>query len=193
MQKSSYNSVKNNDHIQFTDLRDQHAFQEGHLKGALNLNIKNYGKYSDELIKKNHEIVLIVDENSTQLLDEFEEKFGSENVSGYLVNEEISKEDKEAIETVSPKEFLENEEDYILLDVRHPDEITRPAPEKNLVNIPLEDLNTHLNDLDQSKDIYTLCGSGNRATTTASYLVAHNFNPTVIEGGMKGIEEYKKD
>lgn len=193
MEKLSYDSVKNNNNIEFIDLRDQSAFQDGHLKDSLNLNIKNYKKYGNELVKKNQEMVLIVDENSTQLLDEFEEKFGSENISGYLMNEEIRKEDKETIVTISPKEFLENEEDYILLDVRHPDEITRPAPEKNLVNIPLKDLGTHLDDLDQSKDIYTLCGSGNRATTTASYLAAHNFNTTVIEGGMKGLNKYKKD
>jgi len=31
------------------------------------------------------------------------------------------------------------------------------------VNIPLENLNTQLDELDHSKEIYTLCGSGNRA------------------------------
>ena len=61
-------------------------------------------------------------------------------------------------------------DDYILVDVRHPDEITRPAPEKNLVNIPFEDLVNDYQSLDTSKQIFTLCGSSNRSTAAASFL-----------------------
>lgn len=193
MNKLTYSKVKDSGKIQFIDLREQVAYRKGHLKDSLNLVIKNYEKYADNFLDKNQLIVLIVDEDSTQLLDEFEEKFKTDNVQGYLMNEEIDQADKETSKSVSPKDFFENNEDYILLDVRHPDEITRPAPEKNLVNIPLEDLTNQLDQLDQSKEIYTLCGSGNRSTTAAAYLAANDFQPIVIEGGMKAVQEYENN
>src|SRR5699024_7632047 len=85
--------------------------------------------------------------------------------------------------------FLAVQDDYILLDLRHPDEITRLAPEENLINIPLEDLPSTYQKLDKDQKIYTLCGSGNRATAAASFLANKGYKPVVIEGGMKAVQE----
>lgn len=54
---------------------------------------------------------------------------------------------------ITAADFLQlpDDQDYVLLDLRHPDEITRPAPEKNLVNIPLEKLADNLEKLIATK------------------------------------------
>lgn len=106
--------------------------------------------------------------------------------------DEIPKEAIHHSDTITAAAFLKKESDFILLDVRHSDEITRPAPEKNLVNIPLEDLAANYQELSQSKEVYTLCGSGNRGTISASYLETKGFQPIIIEGGMKAIQETMK-
>ncbi|UUX33511.1 rhodanese-like domain-containing protein [Fundicoccus culcitae] len=164
------------------DVRTQTAFQAGHLKNALNLNPGNFKKYLDYFVGDDEKIVVVIDD--VTVLDEI----SHDSVIGYLMADSIPEDTLVGVETIPASEFLGLETDYILLDVRTPDEITRPAPEKNLLNIPFEDLPKRLNDLDQTKTIYTLCGSGNRSTAAASYLLTQGFDAQVIEGGMKAVQ-----
>ncbi|XJS11796.1 rhodanese-like domain-containing protein [Aerococcaceae bacterium WGS1372] len=68
--------------------------------------------------------------------------------------------------------------------------MTRPAPEVSLVNIPLENLHNDYSILDAKSKIYTLCGSGNRATTATSFLIDKGYDVKVIDGGMKAMNEH---
>jgi rhodanese-related sulfurtransferase len=56
-------------------------------------------------------------------------------------------------------------------------------PEKNRINIPLKTLYKDFEKLDKNKRIYIFCGSGNRATTAASYLKVRGYEVVVITGG----------
>ncbi|HBY90755.1 MAG TPA: hypothetical protein DEO37_10005 [Aerococcaceae bacterium] len=40
--------------------------------------------------------------------------------------------------------------------------------------------------------MYTLCGSGNRGTAAASYLETLGFQPIIIDGGMKAIQDERQ-
>ena len=75
------------------------------------------------------------------------------------------------------------------MDVRDQASVTKPAPTKNLVAISLNDLADEYDKLDHEKEIYTLCGSGNSATTAASFLNKQGRKATVIEGGATAIQE----
>lgn len=169
---------------QLVDIRSQQAFQEGHLKGSLNLNPGNFKKFADYYLDPKRPIVFVT-ENSAELTDLDTAAF---KIAGYLAVADIPSDSFEKIDTISVADFLK-EEDFILLDVRHPDEITRPAPEKNLVNIPFEELVTAYKSLDNSKKVYTLCGSGNRGTAAASFLLDKGYTASVIVGGMKAMQE----
>ena len=169
MKKIFYEDINNQ---QLVDVRTQHGYQEGHIKNSLNLNPSNFKTYA------------------TYYLDVNQLGFNQRN--GYLLIDEVPKEDLQTTETIPAEDFLNKSDDFILLDVRHPDEITRLAPEKNLVNIPFEDLVNDYQSLDTSKQIFTLCGSGNRSTAAASFLESKGLNPKVIEGGMKAIQEIGK-
>lgn len=94
--------------------------------------------------------------------------------------------------TISPEAFFDLDGDYILLDLRDHQEITRPAPEKHLLNIPTPQLANRINELDPDKTIYTLCGSGGRATLAAIYLANHGYKTCIIEGGMKAVQAYQQ-
>lgn len=174
------------------DVRSQHDYQKGHLKPSLNLNPGNFKKYVSYYVDTDEPILFIIGEENPEMLEELSEHVKSLNFSkaeGYLLAEELPKEKLESLPTISVDTFQQLEEDYILLDVRHPDEITRPAPEKNLKNIPFEDLIDKTQTLSKNKTIYTLCGSGNRSTAAASYLKNQGFDTAVIEGGMKAVQE----
>lgn len=189
MNKLNYHEIKDQ---QLVDLRLQHAFQAGHLKEALNLNPSNFKKYAAIYLDADQPVVFVISREQQAELDEMAtlaEELGFTHIDGFILADDLPQENLETTPTIPAEAFLGKEGDYILLDVRHPDEITRPAPEKNLVNIPFEDLIRDHVSLDSHKDIYTLCGSGNRSTAAASYLATKGFNPTVIEGGMKAVQE----
>lgn len=188
MKKLTLDQIQNQTLI---DLRSQKDFQKGHLKGALNLNPKNLSKYGETFLEKEQAIVLVVGEKDSNDTLALVAEAGVESVMGYLIAEEQAEEDLESVDTIKVEDFMELEEDYLLLDLRHPDEITRPAPEKNLINIPLENLAETYQQLNSSKPVYTLCGSGNRATAAASFLAKKGYQTVVIEGGMGAVEAFR--
>lgn len=190
MKRLHFTDIQNQ---QLVDVRSQQDFQTGHIKGALNLNPGNYQKYAAIYLDAAQPIVFLVETEDDTLLSDLVQAsatLGYDEVAGYLVMADVPEESLEKAATISAADFFQKE-DFILLDVRHPDEITRPAPEKNLVNIPFEDLVTAYKDLDENKTIYTLCGSGNRGTAAASYLLSKGLKPVVIEGGMKAIQAHQ--
>ena len=166
------------------DIRDNTTFRQGHLPNSLNVTAKQKDKYWDGLVKNKENLVILTDKEES--LADFEDL----NLNAYLLFEDIPQEVLVTSAEITAADFLQlpDDNDYILLDLRHPDEITRPAPEKNLVNIPLEKLADNLERIDSDKDIYLLCGSGGRATAGDAYLTAHGYNKThVIEGGIKAV------
>lgn len=189
MMKLSYGDLKDELLI---DIRTQYAFQAGHLKGALNLNPGNFKKFAPNYIRPSEEVILITEEeclSDLKFIANHVEDLGLDIIQGYLLIEEVPVEDLHALSTISAEDFLNLDSPYILLDVRHPDEITRPAPKKNLTNVPFENLPNKYDSLDKKQTIYTLCGSGNRSTAAASYLLSKGYKAIVIEGGMKAIQD----
>ena len=192
MRKINYKDITNQ---QLIDVRTQHGYQAGHIKNSLNLNPGNFKTYAPYYLDLNQPVIFIVgseEEAHLEELSEFADELGFTQNNGYLLIDEVPKENLQSTGTIPAEEFLNKNDDYILVDVRHPDEITRPAPEKNLVNSPFEDLVNDYQSLDTSKQIFTLCGSGNRSTAAASFLESKRLNPKVIEGGMKAIQEIGK-
>jgi len=75
-----------------------------------------------------------------------------------------------------------------LIDVRQPDEVasgTLPGA----INIALGELPDRLKELDSSKRVVVLCGSGVRSTKASELLTEAGFTDVVnLEGGMKSYE-----
>lgn len=191
MKKINYKEINDQ---QLVDVRSQHDYQAGHISKSLNLNPGNFKKYATYYINLSKPVIFIVgseDKDKLQVLSKVADELGISQLNGYLLIDEVPKENLQTTETIPAGDFLNISDNFILLDVRHPDEITRPAPEKNLVNIPFEELVDKYQSLDTSKQIYTLCGSGNRSTAAASFLESKRFDPKVIEGGIKAIQEIR--
>ncbi len=177
---------------QLVDVRTQHEYQKGYVKHSINLNPENFKKYASYYLDTAQPIVFIVGTADQEALEDLftaAEVLGFSQIEGYLLADEWPKEELKELPIIPAEDFLALEDDYILLDVRHPDEITRPAPEKNLVNLPFEDIIGAAPNFDKNTPIYTLCGSGNRSTAAASYLTSQGFRAAVVEGGMKAVQE----
>ena len=86
---------------------------------------------------------------------------------------------------ISAVELSRNLEDYFVLDVRDPGELEVCAL-PGAVNIPLGDLDSHLDAIDVNRPKCIVCYSGARATTAARMLLDAGIGDIrVLDGGMK--------
>jgi sulfur dioxygenase len=85
------------------------------------------------------------------------------------------------------KQITENP-DLIILDVRTPAELTGPLGKiKNVINIPVQDLEKRVGELDKYKDkeIAVICRTGHRSSIGTKILLKHGFTKVEnVEGGM---------
>ncbi|MGR9074073.1 MAG: FAD-dependent oxidoreductase [Gammaproteobacteria bacterium] len=77
-----------------------------------------------------------------------------------------------------------NEEGYLLLDVRSPSEFTT-SHIPGAVNIPLEDLRTRFHELPDDREIWIICGVGQRAYYAIRLLLQNGFDAKILSGGMQ--------
>lgn len=177
---------------QVIDTRFQHAFQSSSAKKALNIPLAKFEKVAKKLLDPQTPLVFLVakeDQAALELLEAQAKQQGFQSILGYVSMDDIPTDQLRLTKTISAKAFLAQESDYVLLDVREPETVTKKAPEKNLTVIPLAKIAENHTSLDRHKEIYTLCGSGNSATTAASFLNKEGYDAIVIEGGVTAILE----
>ncbi len=90
------------------------------------------------------------------------------------------------------KEKIDSGEDFILLDVREPQEYEfSRIREKEAMLIPLMKLPTVLDKLPKDKPIYIICRSGNRSLQATLWLMEKGFkNVKNVEGGILAWSEF---
>lgn len=184
-------------HSTLVDVRSQFDFQVAHAKGSLNLSSSNLSKYALNFLATDQAITFVVEDDSPETLSELTDKanaIGLTNVQGYVLFAELPADSLQSIDTISAEDFLSLpiDDSFTLLDLRQAAEITRPAPDRNLSNIPIEELAKEYTKLEEKQKIYTLCGSGGRATAAASFLSDKGYKPIVITGGMKAVQALNK-
>ncbi|OEF96688.1 CoA-disulfide reductase [Desulfuribacillus alkaliarsenatis] len=72
----------------------------------------------------------------------------------------------------------------ILLDVRTPSEFERGHVDNSL-HMPLDNLRSHINELNSSKEIYVYCHSGQRSYIACRILMQHGYSCYNISGGYR--------
>jgi rhodanese-related sulfurtransferase len=81
-------------------------------------------------------------------------------------------------------EHLVDDPDTIVLDVRNPGEIAKKGPlSSSAVNIPLNDLRDHLDELPKDKHLVVSCASGQRSYYACRVLMRNGFSNVHNLGG----------
>ena len=75
--------------------------------------------------------------------------------------------------------------DLNILDVRGRDAF-QMGHIAGAVNVPLDELQAKIKDLDQTEDYYIVCYSGNFSAMAGKFLTGNGFNASNIQGGMNG-------
>ncbi|AZA08442.1 molybdopterin biosynthesis protein MoeB [Corynebacterium pseudopelargi] len=73
-------------------------------------------------------------------------------------------------------------EDAQLIDCREVDEFAE-VHAKQAKNIPMSEFTSHVEELDQSRDIYVICKAGGRSARVIEYLAARDIEAINVAGG----------
>lgn len=89
----------------------------------------------------------------------------------------ISKEPTTIVRSINSKDTnnLLSENKAILLDVRTPEVIKKEGFVKNSLNIPLEELETRVDELNKNNTYITFCSTNRRSGKANEILTAHGF------------------
>ena len=83
------------------------------------------------------------------------------------------------------KTMLDNNEDFILLDVRTENEVLVSKISDKSIHIPMKDIPNRLGELDSNKEIIVYCKSGKRSAKVCEYLEQNNYtNVKDLNGGI---------
>jgi len=89
---------------------------------------------------------------------------------------------------------MKSDSDLIILDVRTPPELVGEHGQiKGVINIPVQVLETRINELDEYKNtnIAVICRSGNRSVNGTKILLQNGFKAKNVIGGMKAYNKLK--
>lgn len=157
------------------DSRTPSVFSSGHISGALNVGLDGFfAVWIGTLVKDLNTRILLVSEKE-QEEDTIVRlaRVGYENVIGYLdggmdawVNTAFSSDN---IDSCCPSKFKLVHESFNVLDVRTAVEFSE-GHLSNAINIPLAELQNHIDELDSNKTYYVHCKSGYRSVIAISIL-----------------------
>lgn len=83
------------------------------------------------------------------------------------------------------KKKIDQKESFLLLDVREPFETHISSIETNSTLIPLEDLKSRIQELDETQEIIIMCRSGVRSSKACELLKENGFlNVANLKGGI---------
>ena len=82
------------------------------------------------------------------------------------------------------KNKFDNNEDFMLLDVRNIQEVLF-SKINGSIHIPMNEIMKRINELDSNKEIIIQCKSGKRSARVCEYLMTQNFNNVKnLKGGI---------
>lgn len=87
------------------------------------------------------------------------------------------------IDAVELQEKIDRNEDFLLLDVRTPQEHAAHAIEGSYL-LPVQELSFRAAELPKNKEIVAYCRVGNRSAFAAAYLTRLGYNVKNLEGGI---------
>lgn len=182
------------------DTRDPQKFAEGFIPNSINIGIDgNFAPWVGALIPDiKQEILLVCEPGREEEVITRLARVGYDYTIGYLeggmdawknAGKEI-----DTITSISADELAEKmKEGHVkVIDVRKPGEYTSEHV-KDAINMPLDNVNDHLSELNANDTYYVHCAGGYRSMIFASIFRARGFNKLIdVKGGYKAIKDSQK-
>lgn len=193
----AFEAIANETGALILDTRDAQSFAKGFIPNSINIGIEgNFAPWVGELIPDiKQQILVVADEGKEEEVITRLARVGYDYTVGYLKGgfqswyrsgKEIDK-----IESISAADFadLAAKKKLSILDVRRKGEYDSEHID-GAQNLPLDEMNQRINDIDKSKTQFIHCAGGYRSMIFASILKARGFDNLVdIAGGFKAIKD----
>lgn len=177
--------------IQLYDIRSKEAFVAASVPGSLYVGRSGFSSYAGNLCSVTTPIAFISDNTDMDDLMAvyfMARRIGFEHVVGYVPSAirqwTLSGREAQKIATITAEEYLAHRDDYRLLDVRKPEELSEDDPVSNRINLPAAELYKTYTQIPRDRELCILCASGERAVIAASFLKREGIEAPVIEGGI---------
>jgi glyoxylase-like metal-dependent hydrolase (beta-lactamase superfamily II)/rhodanese-related sulfurtransferase len=179
------------------DTRKAEDFEKGFVPDSLNVGLDGqYGVWVGTLIEINCPILLICYPGTEQEAITRLARIGYENVLGFLEGGFstwfTAHQETEVVDSIDAddlREFMKQNPDAILLDVRRESEF-KNAHVAGATHISLADLPARRHDFEPSRKYVVYCGGGYRSMIAVSLLKIFGVDcPTNINGGFEAISE----
>lgn len=84
------------------------------------------------------------------------------------------------------KKYIETDVEHIVLDVREPAEIAAHAYSEECLEIPMNEVPQHLNEIPKDKTVVVMCHLGGRSMQVTGWLRQQGYeNVTNLRGGIE--------
>jgi hydroxyacylglutathione hydrolase len=177
------------------DARSPRRFSEGHIPGALNVDLHGgqFGTRVAWLIPPDVPVILVLkkDEDIAEATSGLVAT-GQDRIEGYLSGGMAAWDASgRPLQTVReiPVAELHNritagDRSFVVLDVREESE-WKEGHIPGAIHVPFHQLSKHLDMLPSNKPVATICGGGTRSSIAASILQAEGFEPINVPDGME--------
>ena len=182
---------------QIVDGRQRRTFAAAHLPGSLCDELDDrFASLVGEVVPFGTRLVLVLPEPAAEAADEAMLqllRIGYENVAGYLAGGThawaAAGRPLRAFRTAEASELIGHVAERCVLDVR-PERPEGGIP--GTLAVPLAELPQRLGEMPRDREIWTVCGSGRRATVAASLLDSAGISVTaVVRGGVRDLMAHK--
>ncbi|NII82130.1 MBL fold metallo-hydrolase [Pedobacter sp. SG908] len=179
------------------DTRDPQVFVKGFIPNSINIGIDgNFAPWVGTLIPDiKQPILLITDEGRNEEVLTRLSRVGFDGAVGFLEGgfaswKNAGKETDE-IKSVSAEKMAEmmGTAQITILDVRKANEFLSEHVEE-AINLPLDYINEHFNNIDKNKTYFVHCAGGYRSVIFNSIMRSRGYNKLIdVAGGFKAIKE----
>lgn len=165
------------------DARPAHVFRQGHLKGAINIPLgKSFNTWLGTLVAPDEPYYLIVSSQAAyeSAIDQVLAIGYEPHLKGVFIGVEYSEETGPELFPESDIQKLKTDgKNYVVVDVRDPDEVGAEPIVPGAIHIRLSDLREKVNEVPDDKPIAVHCAGGYRSAVGSSILLAAGKKPVM--------------
>jgi rhodanese-related sulfurtransferase len=191
-----FEAVANETGALVLDTRSDEEFSKGYIPNSINIGLDgSFAQWVGEMIPDvKQEILLVTDPGKEEEAVTRLARVGYDYSLGYLKGGfeawKIAGKDYESISRTSAEELASiYSENPVIVDVRKASEFESEHIE-NAVNIPLNQINSHLAEFPKDRSFFIHCAGGYRSMIASSILKQRGWTNFVdIRGGFKAIKE----
>lgn len=174
------------------DLRDQDAFNQGHIPSSIWIKRENILNFINWFINHDANINIIsADNDDRKSIYKDLLRIGYTNQISFIADgiNDLYKNAKHVaiIEIVLPKYYKKHKDEFFILDVRKDSEVDIDYGDRGMF-IPIEEIRDNYYKLADKENIIVVCPSGVRSNIVVSYLESKDIKAKLLIGGLNAVK-----